>query len=207
MTALDYWEGQFTDNWQGHAEQNWHFAKDICGLTDGSTTGVGYMRIREALQSKRIIEIGAGTGELTGRVEWMFRPEWMICTDLSPAAVNAGMRRYPFLRWRVFDVLNDEMDQHFDLAIACNMLEHFTDPHAVISRIFGFADMLLAVVPYRQPVTDRFEGEGGPGHVFSFSKRSFDRYTLVESALFESDGWTYSSRGEKPRQLAALIKP
>jgi SAM-dependent methyltransferase len=209
MNALDYWDEQFKADWQRRGSENRMLALDFYAQINGED--IGRPIFVNALRAPRIIELGCGTGEFTGVVEWAFRPEWMVGTDLSPVAIEQAKRRYPFLRFEVLDFLaadaEQKMDGAWDLAIASNVLEHFTEPTKVIDRILSFAGKLLAIVPYRQPVTDAFDAEGGAGHVSSFAKGTFKKFTVLDSLIFETGAWSYSSAGEKPKQLAVLIEP
>ena len=209
QSPLAYWQERFgtPDGLEHHRQQNRVIASDFIDLVTGELTGVGYRHFRNALESDRILEVGCGTGEFCGRIAAHYKPKVLVGTDFSPAAIAAARRRYPFLDFRVWDaLLGQPLAQGFDLALCSNTLEHFQDYGAVIDRLLAFCDMVLALVPYRQPCTDTYEREGGAGHAVTFTKKSFSRWEMVESALFETAGWTYSSKGEKPRQLAVLLR-
>lgn len=210
MSAAEYWDGEFSDNLAHHSSQNGAIAQSFFGLISGRNTGLGYVRFRHALLAERIIEVGCGTGEFCGLISWAFRTPTLVGVDISPQAVAAARRRYPFLTFGVWDVTLAPPSwaaAPWDLAVCSNVLEHFQDPHAVMARLFSFAARVLALVPYRQPVTDGYDCEGGAGHVYTFTKKTFDRYDLEESVVFESPGWQWSAKGEKPLQLAVLVRP
>jgi SAM-dependent methyltransferase len=205
VTAVDYWNEQFKTDWQRRGSENRMLALDFYAQINGEEFGRPIFV--NALRGPRIIELGCGTGEFTGVIEWAFRPSWLVGTDLSPVAIEQAKRRYPFLRFHVLDFLNENPgDDLWDLAVASNVLEHFTEPKKVIDHILSFAGSLLAIVPYRQPVTDAFDVEGGAGHVSTFAKGTFKKYAVRDSLVFQTGAWSYSSAGEKPQQLAVLIE-
>lgn len=207
MSALSYWNGRFTDHAADHSRQNSQIAIDLCNLVTGDT-GVGYYLLRQALNVDSIVEIGCGTGELSARIKWLLDPKIIIATDFSEAAIEKARIRYPFMDFRLYDVLIPNSlptSHHFDTAICSNVLEHFTADtvRTVIDRILGFADRLLAVVPLGQQDLDDFDAEGGAGHVTCFDNRSFVHWHVADSVTFRTDGWSCSSSA---MQWAVLLE-
>lgn len=196
-----YWEAQYTDKTEieHHSKQNLRIATDFCG----------HVRQRkpfaDALSSREIIEIGCGTGEFSVVVRMAYNTEVYYATDFSPSVVGVAQTRYPTVNFWKFDILKDEPFRQFDVAVSSNTLEHFSDPHTVIRRMFALAPLLIILVPYQQPVTDGYDAEGGAGHVFMFNEETFSPYTTLDSFTFETRGWSYSSDGETPLQLAVLL--
>ena len=47
--------------------------------------------------------------------------------------------------------------------------------------------------------------EGGAGHVYMFDESSFKDYQVLSWFTFSTSGWQWSSRGERPLQLAVLV--
>ncbi len=203
-SATTYWNGRYTDPdaTNHHILQNLQLSRDL--MTNIKNSPV----MDEAFRSAHtILEVGCGTGDLSARIERSYGPRTLYATDFSRAAVNVAQKRYPRINFWVWDVLSDTFeDRIFDLAISSNTLEHFTEPLDVIDRIFEYARDVLIVVPYKQPLADGFDGEGGAGHVATFNKGTFSRYNVRSSVVFYSKGWQHSSKGESPRQLAVLLR-
>ena len=102
--------------------------------------------------------------------------------------------------------MNDSATDVYDLAVCSNILEHFRQPHIIISKILQMCKCLIILVPYNQPSVDGYDNEGGPGHVFQFTDSSFDQYQMIDSFIFQTNGWQHSSRGETPLQIAVAIR-
>ena len=198
-----YWDDQYTDPPMvaHHSNQNQQITEDLL-----NTIRLDPIMDEAFRSAHTVLEIGCGTGELAARVSASYGPRMLYATDLSRAAVNTAQQRFPEVRFWVWDVLKDTFDRTFDLAMSSNTLEHFRDPHAVIDKVLTYSRQFLVVVPYRQPCTDGYEAEGGPGHVSTFTKSTFSRYRVRASAVFETKGWQHRSGDETPLQLAVLLK-
>lgn len=196
-----YWEMRYTDHdsIEHHSRQNLRIATDFCSHARSRKI------FADALSCESIIEIGCGTGELSVMVKAMYSTSVYYATDFCVPVVKVANDRYPAVNFWKYDILKDDPFRRFDLAISSNTLEHFADPYTVITRMFDLAPTLLFLVPYEQPVTDGYDAEGGAGHVFKFSEKTFSQYTIRDSFTFETRGWNYSSEGEIPLQLAVLI--
>lgn len=196
-----YWKERFTsrEGVMHHGQQNMQISRDF--LLHARTRGL----FANALSSDRIIEIGCGTGEMSALIKGRYGTRLLYATDFSRAAVDAAQKRHPEVNYWVFDVLNDPPCGQFDVAIASNVLEHFTQPYAVIDRMLTLAPLVIVLIPYKQPVRDGYVDEGGAGHVFKFSKKTFKPYRVIDSFLFDTDGWQHRSGNETPKQLAVLL--
>ena len=203
MNARDYWAKRYTEPQaiRHHATQNAQLSKDLMFAVAKNPV------MNQALgKASAVLEIGCGTGDLSSHISRSYAPTTLYATDFSREAVMAATKRHPHLTFWVWDVLKDSFERTFDIAVSSNTLEHFTDPHLVIGRVLKYAKEFLIVVPYKQPLSDGFDNEGGAGHVSSFSKSSFSRYNVRAAAVFESKGWQHRVKKERPRQLAILIR-
>ncbi len=202
--ARDYWASRFSDpeGVKHHADQNQTIAKDF----------LAWARIRKpfatALSADSVLEIGCGTGDLAWQIDRVYSPRVLRATDLSPEAVKAARERYPSLLFAEFDILTDwpSVYSGFSTVVASNVLEHFKNPWLVLDRMLEIGEQALVLVPYRQPLSDAYDAEGGAGHVRSLSRASFANYRLVDSFTFKTRGWQHSVNGEEPLQLAALLE-
>ncbi len=194
-----YWAKRFTNSTAvaHHRRQNKAISRDFF------KEAVKRPKFVKALASKRIIEVGSGTGELCALIHERFKPETLHGSDFSRAAVNVANKRYPWVLYWVYDVLLDDPMGHYDLCVSSNVLEHFREPFTVLERMLDLAPTVLLIVPYRQDVLDGFDGEGGAGHVSAFAKRSFRFFSIVDAFTFRTEGWQH---GRNPQQLAVLLR-
>lgn len=204
--ARAYWAGRYSeqDAIKHHSDQNRAITRDFLQAVEWG--GPIHATLRGA---KSILEVGCGTGELAAEILDRFHPVWLLATDASAEAVAAGRERHPEVPFAACALENAQildLGARVDLVICSNTLEHFRKPHQAIKAMFTVGRQLLLLVPYRQPVTDSYDGEGGAGHVSKFSLTSFRRYRIVDSVVFATEGWTYSSKGETPKQLAVLLE-
>ncbi len=194
-----YWQGRFT-NPKGiahHSRQNRAISRDFF------KEAVKHPKFVKALASKRIIEVGSGTGEMCALLHERFKPDVLHGSDFSRDAVNIANKKYPWVLYWVYDVLMDDPMGRYDLCVSSNVLEHFREPFTVLERMFALAPMVMLLVPYRQDILDGYDGEGGAGHVGSFAKRSFRFYSVMDAFVFKTEGWQH---GRNPQQLAILLR-
>jgi len=198
-----YWQTRYTeqDAIEHHASQNETISRDFLAVAQTKPRFDWFFR-----HAASIIEIGCGTGDLSAMLANAYPQARLLATDFSAEAIQvAAERHYQIGRFAIYDLLRDDPPGSFDLAVCSNTLEHFRDWRAALERLFLLAASVVVVVPFRQPVTDDYDGEGGAGHVASFTRRSFSRYQVHDSFVFQTHGWQHSSAGETPKQLAALL--
>ncbi len=94
----------------------------------------------------RVLEVGAGTGSLTGQILSVFpadRTEYFF-TDNGPSFLQAAQDRfeeeYPFVEYKMFDCEKDPEAQgfephHFDLVIASNVIHATADLKATLANL------------------------------------------------------------------------
>lgn len=196
-----YWGMRYTDpaGANHHSRQNAQISKDFLREV------LNHRHFVTALGQERIIEIGCGTGELSVMINNFYRTSVLWPTDFSREAVNQATTRHVTCIFRKFDILNDEISNRFDLALASNVLEHFLDYETMVEKMFVLAPQVMLLVPYRQQGLDGYDMEGGAGHAVSLSKASFKQWNLIDSFLFKTLGWQHSGRKEEPQQLAILL--
>ena len=198
--AIPYWEERFSIGTEHHSNQNSQISKDF--LTHIS------MQVDNLFNNNNsILEIGCGTGELSKFLKEKYNKK-TLGTDFSENAIKFANEHYSdnVLKFKQLDLLNEKFDEHYDIAVCSNVLEHFTNPYILIDKILDHCQYLVILVPYNQPQADGIEHEGGAGHVFQFTEKSFERYNIFNSFMFKTDGWTYSTSGEEPLQYVITIK-
>jgi len=131
----------------------------------------------------------------------------ILGVDISTKAIEFANNHYrdSTLFYKTFDILKEDIKSFFDISVSSNTLEHFKNPHYVIDKMLSFSKNAIILVPYMQPCNENYEGEGGAGHVFTFSESTFDKYEIIDYFIFKTNGWTFSSKGEDPLQLAILF--
>ena len=214
QSVSDYWQEQYSINLLNHSKQNTDITKDFLK----NSTNI----IHEVLSnSQTLIEMGTGTGELSFELFSRFSNlNKVIGLDLSKEAIQYAKDNYEeaivqdtgfrILLYKQYDFAKEpNLSKHFkspDLIVCSNVLEHFKDPHTLLNKFLDFSGRVLIIVPYKQPCTDSYHGEGGAGHVFTFNDTSFLDYQIEDKFLFSSGGWQYSSNGETPLQFSVLLK-
>lgn len=143
-----------------------------------------------AVPPERILEVGAGEGEIAQRVSDRYPHADITILDL-PDPDLAG-------EWGTLDVAGTHgdagnlpfPDRTFDLVLAIEVLEHVPDPPAALSEIARVARSSVVVSVPREPIwraanmaRGKYWGDLGntPGHINHWSSRGFRRF--VASAL------------------------
>jgi 2-polyprenyl-3-methyl-5-hydroxy-6-metoxy-1,4-benzoquinol methylase len=157
--------------------------------------------------SKKILEIGCGTGELINLFNNKYNCEY-LGTDITDKCINYAIQNYKKenINYLTFNCLTEDIKNigNFDISICSNCLEHFKNPYLVIEEMKKVSEYIMILVPFNQtPMTDGYDGEGGAGHVFKFIENSFEKYNVICEFKFFTNGWTC---GEKPLQWFILIK-
>src|ERR1035437_719566 len=198
MTS-ECWNEQFIQRATAHSDQNKEISKDF------------FLKLKNSFddlfkKSESIIEIGCGTGELSRAISDRYGKQ-VLGTDLSLTGIEFADKNYAnnLTAFKALDVLNDSISDVYDLAICSNVLEHFRYPHIVILKILQICKYFIILVPYNQPAVDRYGNEGGVGHVFQFMDNSFDQYNIIDSFIFQTNGWQHSSCGEPPLQISVAM--
>lgn len=163
-----------------------------------------------AVAPARVLEVGAGEGEISARVRARFPDATVVSIDLhdpnlgeewrrrGALGVFADVRRLPF------------PDDAFDLVLGIEVLEHVADPDRALAEIQRVGrDAFVLSVP-REPIwrianvlRGRYVGQLGntPGHVNHWSTRGFRALVedhLVVRATRTPFPWTILSARRRP---------
>ena len=157
----------------------------------------------------RVLEFGAGTGSLIGR---MVHEEWP-CTltgaDLLPRPASLAAQ----VDWIQAD-LNEPLpcrDSSFDAIISTEVIEHLENPRAVFrefARLLRSGGRLLVTTPNQESIRSlaslivrghhvAFLDESYPAHLTALVRRDFVRLCL--EAGFEPPAFFYTGAGAVPR--------
>lgn len=86
-----------------------------------------------ARRDLRIIDVGCGTGWLSGRLAHYGH---VTATDLADAVVARAAERHPEVSFRAGDFMSlDFPERAFDVAVSCEVLSHVADQQAFVARI------------------------------------------------------------------------
>lgn len=94
----------------------------------------------------RVLEVGAGTGSLTGQILSVFPPDRTeyFFTDNGPSFLQAAQDRfeetYPFVEYKLFDCEKDSVAQgfephHFDIVLASNVIHATADLRSTLHNL------------------------------------------------------------------------
>ncbi len=125
---------------------------------------IEYARMRSVLKGcgdvkgKRILEIGCEQGILTARIPEGYKE--LIATDISPRALEDAKKfcKKPRIKFLVRDATKkmEFSENHFDIIICSETLEHVPDYMAVVKemhRLLRPAGRLSLSVPYEKSIT------------------------------------------------------
>ena len=159
--------------------------------------------------ARRVLEVGAGEGEVTRRVVEALQPAWYLASDLTRSCVDGVVTRARAARCALLSA--DALplcDGAADLIVACEVLEHLDDPRGALAELRRVGSRwLLASVP-REPLwralnLARLEylAELGntPGHVQHWTRSDF-------LELVSAFGRVEEVRGPIPWTIALVRK-
>lgn len=201
-----FWENQYIVSLNHHVNQNVTISQDFL-----KNLNQEFIKVFES--SKSLFEFGCGTGELCEMLKTKFSK--IVGVDISKNSIEFAKSHYSS-QYSVFYILTDENPySDFDLVISSNVLEHFKNPFIVLDKLLKIGKNIVIIVHYNQNVLDSEQaysenillggGEGGGGHWFRFSDDTFKNYNVLSSFKFNTNGWTTSTSGEPPLQIAYLV--
>jgi 2-polyprenyl-3-methyl-5-hydroxy-6-metoxy-1,4-benzoquinol methylase len=145
-----------------------------------------------------VLDVGCGEGVLSQRWAQRLDPGPVVGIDLDDPKLRAewAARLGPNLQFRAMHAERLEFgDDEFDLAAATEVLEHVSDPEAVVAEMARVARRHLLVSVPREPLWRALNMARGaylrefgntPGHLNHWSRRSFEallgRYGQVQEA-------------------------
>ncbi|MCX7872472.1 MAG: class I SAM-dependent methyltransferase [Verrucomicrobiae bacterium] len=91
------------------------------------------LRLSEGMD---VIEIGCGTGQITGRIADLVKPGKVLAVDFSPLMIEVARRKNISAEFKVMDICDNVIVEHqFDLALCFNSFPHFRDKIAALNNM------------------------------------------------------------------------
>jgi len=180
------------------------------GQTSGDPIYALFERVaREYPIAGHLLDFGAGTGELARRMQKISGIERVACTDLlrDEAPIDSA------LRWDTVD-LNDKTpydDQHFDVIVASEVIEHLENPRFVVREWFRLlkpGGWVFFSTPNNESLRSilallfrghyqAFGNESYPAHITAILHKDIER--IVKEAGFELLEFRYTNHGMVPK--------
>ena len=161
----------------------------------------GFLRAFEralpAVAPDRVLEVGAGEGRLLERVRNRFPAAQCLAAELSPRLAATARRQtgLPYVAQSA-EALGIR-DSSVDLVVACEVLEHLTDPRRALDEIARVARGRVVLSVPCEPLWRALNVARGaylrelgntPGHVQHWSRRGFVAFVAQRLRVIEV--WT-----------------
>lgn len=170
-----YWDKRFEEDWE---EKN-----------GGEQTRAFYALLLKELpafvaqfietKTETINDLGCAFGDGTQLIQAKFPKQLVEGTDFSSAAIANAKQKYTNLKFDVQDI--NHLPKAYDVMIASNVLEHFTNPLSILKKIIKSTKKLIIIMlPFQEEVK----------HLISEHTQSFDfkdfPITISDSLLIYS---------------------
>jgi trans-aconitate methyltransferase len=144
----------------------------------------GLLELLEAKPGERILDLGCGTGHLSGQIAATGAK--VVGVDRSPDMIGEAREKYPALQFEVMDAREIAFAEPFDAVFSNATLHWIKEPEKVIVGI------AKALRPGGRFVAE-FGGKGNVGELVGAIGRAWRRLGLPGPA---PDPWYYPSIGE-----------
>jgi SAM-dependent methyltransferase len=141
-------------------------------------------RLLEKESFSSVLDAGCGEGEIIQRIVDRYSPRRLAGVDLDPNLIERLNRLHPQYRFTAGSLEAYRDDQHYDVVLCLEVLEHITEYRAALSNLAALsADRYIISVPneplFRAANLARLKYlrrlGNTPGHVNNFSFRRFGR--------------------------------
>ena len=112
----------------------WDDSQEACGNTVEKLEGRA--RLLELRSGESVLEVGCGTGQLTGWLAAQVRPGRVVGVDFSPEMLRKARSKGIPATFRLADVCQDDLGiAEFDLALCFHSFPHFRDQPAALRNL------------------------------------------------------------------------
>jgi hypothetical protein len=121
---------------------------------------------------RTIVELGANSCDISGQFSMGHRVHvW----EISPTCIEYITRNFPWVKVHAED-LEDAQTMPADVLILCEVLEHLTDPDALVKKWLPEARYALISSPLEGDLTGDLSGGE---HVWSFKEQDFQNFAKI----------------------------
>lgn len=177
MNSESYWDLRFEQNWEAYRgrEQTLFFVRVALGSVPPS------IQADIATRKLNVCDAGCALGDGTH----LLAQAWPGCSfvgiDFSESAVARAKTLYPQYEFLRGDI--GGLTGRYDVLFVSNTLEHFHDPHSIITHMLSRTnDYLIIMVPFQDDSNE-------PEHHYRFDKSDFsvrrDSFHLIYAEVID----------------------
>lgn len=166
---------------------------------------------------QHLLEIGCGTGQITGWLADRVKPGKVVAVDFSPAMLAQARARGTDAEFVLMDICREgTAPWRFDVALCFHSFPHFRDPQAALRHIAGFlkpgGQLLVAHLAGSAQLNARHHQIGGAvGHDHLPPAAAWPALlrpaglSLVEAADREDLFWVRAAKSHDPAMAAPSL--
>ena len=157
-----------------------------------------YGAFRELAQSivyKNVFEAGCGEAHMTGILAEISSGAPITASDISEKLIRKAALQYPAIKFEASSIYDlPHADGKFDLAVACEVLEHLDDPERGIKELLRVSGKYIIVSVPNEPtwrICNFLRGKyimafgNTPGHIQHWSSGEFQIFAAKHCRVLE----------------------
>jgi SAM-dependent methyltransferase len=118
------------------------------------------------LEVRSVLDVGCGSGETLAALLRAMPHLALSGVDVSPQALSLAAHRVPGARLHELDAQREKLEEHFDLVLSMQVIEHLRDDVAALRNMAAMADRWVLVTTMRGRMRP---SERGIGHLRNYS--------------------------------------